>query len=318
MCAHKNGHVPRGTIAPNNPAPNQPLVIRVVAIFGHLAGWAVLYSLGIAIMLGELLNDPITPPALIYVALCAHSGYLLDRIKFRDADLDPADLMADPLRHAYLRNHARLLRIVMWIEWALAIGVGFQITPLLGAFVLSGIAAGYLYSGWKPGKVARLKDVAGLKAVMVSCAVLGLCAAAVLGERILEEGPHVWPDAMVIVCTLVGMGLVVFGDAVICDLDDRVSDGRFNTKSLPVMVGSRIAGFVGGGILLLGGMVIVVGGISHDDLQLRIVFTAILVISGLGILRWGSAWGGRRDWIDGRMLVIALCTLGSLNIGAIS
>lgn len=314
MCAHKNGHVPRGTIAPNNPAPKQPFVVRVVAIFGHLAGWAVLYSLGIAIMLGELLNDPITPRALIYVALCAHSGYLLDRIKFRDVDLDPADLMAEPLRHAYLRNHARFLRIVMWIEWSLAIVVGFQITPLLGAFVLSGIAAGYLYSGWKPGNVARLKDVAGLKAVMVSCAVLGLCAAAVVGERILEEGPHVWPDSMVIVCTLVGMGLVVFGDAVICDLDDRVSDGRFNTKSLPVMVGSRIAAFVGGGILLLGGMVIVAGGINHDDLQLRAVFAAMVAISGLGILRWGSAWGGRRDWIDGRMMVASLLMIVALGL----
>ncbi|MEQ9205744.1 MAG: hypothetical protein RLN78_00055 [Phycisphaerales bacterium] len=273
----------------------------------------MLYSLGIAIMLGKLLNDPITPRALIYVALCAHSGYLMDRIKFRDADLDPADLMAEPLRHAYLRNHARFLRIVMWIEWVLAIGVGFLITPLLGAFVLSGIAAGYLYSGWKPGKVARLKDVAGLKAVMVSCAVLGLCVAAVLGERILEEGPHVWPEAMVIVCTLAGMGLVVFGDAVICDLDDRVSDGRFNTKSLPVMVGSRIAAFVGGGILLLGGMVIVAGGINHDDLQLRAVFAAMVAISGLGILRWGSAWGGRRDWIDGRMMVASLLMIVALG-----
>ena len=305
MCAHKDSHVPHGTITPQDQSPKfQPIVI-----FGHLAGWAVMYSIGVAIILGKFLQHPITPSALAYVALCAHSGYLLDRIKFRDADLDPADLMADPRRHTYLRRHAQKLRVVMIAEWVLAMVIGFLMTPVLGIFVFSGIFAGYVYSGWKPGKVSRLKDVAGFKAIMVSGAVVGLGAAAVLGERVLDGEPYVWPDAVVLVCSLVGMGLVVFGDAVICDLDDRESDGMYNTRSLPVLVGSRLAGWVGGGGLLVGGVVIVVGGIGGSGLQLRMVFAAMVVVSGLGILRGGSILGGRRDWIDGRMLAVAAGTI---------
>ncbi|MBL4809782.1 MAG: hypothetical protein JKY43_06965, partial [Phycisphaerales bacterium] len=256
------------------------------------------------IILGEFLGRPvggIGGMGLVYVALCAHSGYLFDRVKFRDADLDPADLMADPIRHGFLRRWAKWLRILMVAEWIGAVAVGGVISPVLGVVVLGGVFAGYVYSGWRPGKGARLKDLAGLKAGLVASAVVGLGIAAVLGAEIgWDDGmvlPEigVWPWMM-----LGGVWLIVCGDAVVCDLDDRASDGVHSTRSLPVMIGMRRAGIVAAGFLVFGGLLVAISGDGPD--RMRVVFAGMIVVSGIGIMRLRK----RRDWIDGRMLVVVL------------
>lgn len=311
MCAHKDGDdVPHGTLS-----PNQPTTILKEA--GHLAFWAVMYALGVALMLAELLDHHLGWLSILYVTLCAHAGYLFDRIKFRDSDLDPADLLADPDRHRYLRAHASSLRMLMALEWVLAILIGWVITPALGLLVFGGVLAGYLYSGWTPTTQSRLKDVHGLKAFLVSGAIVGLAIATVMGQagkleiamdtesisRLFQHfHSHGW-------WSVVGMMLIVCGDAVICDLDDSASDAEYRTRSLPVMLGDRKAGGVAVGLLLTGGVAIVGAGTANDTLEIRLLFCVLTIVSGVGILRGGAMIGGRRDWIDGRMLVVVLAAL---------
>ncbi len=298
MCAHKGGHVPRGTIA---------LLHR----FGHIAGWAALYSVAVSLALSQFLNHPTSILGLSYVTLCAHAGYLLDRVKFRDRDLDPADLMADHDRHTYLRKHARLIRIVMTLEWIAAVIVGSIISPMLGFLVLGGITAGYVYSGWRPAEVGgrtRLKDVFGLKAILVSGAVVGLGAAPVLAGVHASHGLPDMAEFGDLALTLVGMGLIVFGDAVICDLDDRASDDAFGTKSVPVLFGVRSAGLIGMLVLMIGSGVLWYTASGETTLA-ALVFGGFVALSGLGVLVAGPWIGGRRDWIDGRMMVASLLML---------
>jgi hypothetical protein len=285
MCAHNHRDVPCGTIG-------------LLSRFGHLAGWAVLYSIGVTVILAHLLEREVGGAGIVYVALCAHAGYLLDRVKFRDRDLDPADLMAEPGRHQYLRRHAAWIRSLMIIEWIAAMVTGAMISPFLGGLVLVGIAAGIGYAGWKPGKVSRLKDIAGLKAVLVSGAVTGLATATTFhGDlRPLAETPS-------LLWWIMGIGMIVFGDAVICDLDDEPSDDAFQTRSLPVLLGGRRAGIVGLSAMGLGSSVLL-----SDRSGLDIwLFCGMHVLTGTAIL---FAARKRRDWIDGRMLVVALISGG--------
>jgi len=296
MCAHKDGtHVPRGTIGSLN---------LWLGIAGHLAVWAAMYAVGVAVVLGEFLGRPIGGMGLVYVTLCAHSGYIFDRVKFRDSDLDPADLMAEPLRHSFLRRRAKWLRILMGAEWIGAAAVGVVISPVLGVVVVGGVVAGYVYSGWRPGKGSRLKDLAGLKAGLVASAVVGLGLAAVVGPEIgWDVGALLGLVGELPWVILGGVWLIVCGDAVVCDLDDRVSDGVHSTRSLPVLMGARRAALVAAGLLVVGGVMVAMGG---DILyQSRVLFSAMIVVSGVGIMRLRK----RRDWIDGRMLVVVLVVM---------
>lgn len=285
MCAHNLGDdVPHGTIP-------------ILSMFGHLAGWAVLYSIGVTLVLAAILDREVDLWRLAYVTLCAHAGYLLDRVKFRDRDLDPADLMAEPDRHHYLRRHAAWIRWLMIIEWVAAIAVGAMISLALVGLVLLGVAAGIGYAGWKPGKVSRLKDIAGLKAVLVSGAVTGLATITVCrGEltALYDTPSMLW--------LILGIGMIVIGDAVLCDLDDESSDSAFRTRSLPVMLGGRWAALVGMAALVIGAVVLT---LNHVGAGI-VVFVCSIVLSAGLIL---GLTQHRRDWIDGRLFVIALISI---------
>ncbi len=317
MRAHKSSDdVPHGTIPtapPNLPDP----ITKTLKTAGHLAVWAVMYAIGVAVILGELLGYPLEWKAILYVTLCSHAGYVFDRIKFRDADLDPADLLADPGRHQFLRSHARWLRILMALEWIGAVVLGWMIAPMLGGLVLGGVLAGYAYSGWSPSDRSRLKDVSGLKAWLVSGAVVGLGFAVVLADA------HVFGDVQNLRSALsghrwwcvVGMLLIVCGDAVVCDLDDSTSDRVYRTRSLPVMIGDRWSGLLAIGFMVAGSGLILAGvsgmdaGAGSELAGMVIVFTVMCVVSGVLILRSGPMIGGRRDWIDGRMLAVVVAAV---------
>jgi len=290
------------------PQRTQNLFQRSLMIFGHGAGWAVMYALGIALALGMILEIRATGAGLVFVGLCSHAGYMFDRVKFRDADLDPADLQSDPRRHRFLRRWARPLRIVMYTEWIGAVIVGSVFSPVLGFSTFAGILAGYLYSGWKPGGRPRLKDVPGMKAGLVSAAIVGLGLLGILGYQTPGPESFVWAlkDASSLSwMSVLGMWLIVFGDAVACDLDDSQSDALHLTKSFPVLIGNTPAGVIAVMLLVIGGGVVILGGLGDDDVQRRFLLSGLIAVSGALILRQHH----RRDWIDGRMLVVVLVVL---------
>ncbi|MBO6513907.1 MAG: hypothetical protein JJ974_08090 [Phycisphaerales bacterium] len=305
MRAHKSvGDVPHGTIESGFP-------INWIKAAGHLAVWAVMYAIGVALMLGELLGFPLGWEALLYVALCSHAGYLFDRLKFRDSDLDPADLLADPDRHGFLRSRSGWIRVLMVLEWIAAMVVGLLLSTWLSVLVVGGVVVGYVYSGWPPSDRARLKDVSGLKAWLVSIAVVGLGCAALLAQVDLFGGI----DSLLSTLSerqsmcILGMLLVVCGDAVLCDLDDSASDRVYRTRSLPVMVGDRWSALSAVGLLVVGSGVILLGLVGGDLLVGGVWFVGLVLLSGVVILVAGPMIGGRRDWVDGRMLIAALVAM---------
>ena len=267
-------------------------------ICGDLALYPVAYALGIAILIAHALGAATTLPLLGYIALAAHAGYLLDRVKPRDTRLDPADRMADPARHALLRRFARPLRALMALEWLGAAALGALIHPILAALVPVGIIAALAYAGAPPGRGAtRMKDVHALKSVLVATALTGLGAFAALApdpaamtRRPLSAG-----------LSILGVWLVVAGDAVICDLDDRASDRAYDTRSLPVLAGpvwSALAAL----ILIASGSAVMILWSTPMPPATRTSIAAMLVFSAALIL--GS--NNRRDWIDARTLPIVL------------
>jgi 4-hydroxybenzoate polyprenyltransferase len=282
--AHETGFVPRGTIG----------------AAGDLAVWALGYSVGLYLLTTSFVRTDWCGACALYVGLCAHAGYLFDRVKLRDRELDPADLAAYPARHLFLRRHARVIRVVMVLEWVGAVVVGAWLHWVLGVLVLGGVVAGVVYSGGPAGTGRkRVKDWRGVKAAAVATAIVGLA----LHAALLPGG--VWESVDWVRVAWVGAGawFVVCGDAVLCDLDDVEADRRFGTGSVPVLVGGRVAGMMGVGLVVVGVLVLV--GMGGARLGVRVGVGAALVVSAVMALGMEQ----KRDWIDGRMGVVVLVAM---------
>jgi len=272
--------------------------LRIAMLPGDLAAYPVGYALGIAALVAHATGGSIVPDAFAFVALAAHAGYLLDRVKITDRAFDPADAMADPRRHERLRRWARALRVLMVVEWIFAIAIGWRVHPALSALVPAGVAAGLAYSGWPAGGPRRrLKDHTVLKSAMVASAhtALGAFAAFMSDPEPLVRRP------LGVVASITGVWCIVAGDAVICDLDDRVSDGVHSTRSVPVVAGAFWSGAAAVSLLVLGSVMLIVSG-SPMALASRTSIAAMLIFSASIIL--GAP--NRRDWIDARMLPLVL------------
>ena len=261
--------------------------------------WALVYSVGLYLLTTVFVRTDWCGACALYVGLCAHAGYLFDRVKLRDRDLDPADLEAYPARHLFLRRHARVIRVVMVLEWIGAVVVGAWLHWALGVLVFGGVVAGVVYSGWPAGSGRkRVKDWRGVKAVAVATAIVGLAMHAAL----LPGG--VWETVDWVRVGWVGVGawLLVCGDAILCDLDDTEADRRFGTMSVPVLVGQGVAGVIGVGLVVVGSGVLVL--IPHDvvGFGVRAGVGGMLVLSAVLSLRMGR----KREWIDGRMGLVVL------------
>ncbi len=169
--------------------------------------------------------------------LVAASVFIADRVKLRDAWLDPADLAAHPVRMAVLARNARLLRVTMIVCAAMATAIPAWITDgspterfalaLLPTLALAGIVA---YAPWPAPRARRPKDVVALKNLAVG-AGLGVFSALAAGV-----GLDSLPSRVVL---LVGLALAVrvAADAALCDLDDVEGDRAFGTRTLAVMLG---------------------------------------------------------------------------------
>lgn len=270
---------------------------ELLAAPGHLALYPALYAIGAAILGSRILEIPHSSSTLSFVALCAHAGYLLDRVKARDRSMDPSDSMSQPARYRYLRLHARPVRFMMIVEWLAALVLGVTIHPALGVFTLLGIASTLFYAGWKPGSVPRLKDLHLTKAPAIALSVVALGVFPLLVDRSIKQeiealtmGRH-W-------LALLGLVVIVIGDAIICDLDDIEADRAHRTRSVPSLTGSRPAKIIAALALTIGGVMLAI----RSDL---VLVSVLIVFSAVAIMRQRS----RRDWIDARLLPVVLAGL---------
>lgn len=276
-----------------------------VAWFGHLAVWPALYALGVLWMLAWLLDARDHPAAIanrwplgVFVLLCAHAGYLLDRAKVAPRLLDPADDAANPHRFRVFARYGGAIRALVWAELVIAACVAFWIQPLL-ALVPGGVAAGVIVYAGRPATDARPrpKDIRLLKSLFITAAHVALPVAVLLA--LLGVGPLL---ELASIEAVGAVALIVFADAVTCDLDDAHADRAFGTRSIPATMGRAAAWWVIA-LATAAGMVLIALSLGWR----RALLPSCLLAGSLVIAAWLPA---RKDFTDARLPAIALiCAL---------
>lgn len=204
---------------------------------GHLAVWVGLYVAAATVGFSRLAGLPLSAKALGTTFAAAMSIYLVDRIKLRDAWLDPADREAHPGRYAFLAGRSRWVRALALVLGSMALGLGATVHPVLPVLVLCGYGGVFLYAGRRVGMARRLKDILLVKNIAVAgCIACFAAAMAVFGA--LSRG---WTPAdsapTDLLLGLFFLGGQVLADAMLCDLDDLESDRRFGTATVPSKLG---------------------------------------------------------------------------------
>jgi 4-hydroxybenzoate polyprenyltransferase len=271
----------------------------VIAALGHLALWAALYAAAcvawVVVLSGE--GRALTAGPMVFAACTAGAVYLLDRVKWRDGLLDPADAAAHPERQRFLRARRRGLRAAAAALLGTAVVVGAARDWALGLLPFAGWAGVWIYAGRRPREAhlpPRPKDLTGVKNAFVACGLAGFAG-------LSAEG---WTTASGAQIALAAgaVGLVVLGDAVLCDLDDLDADAAHGTWTLPVVLGRMRAGLAAWLVHVCAAAVVLAVWRQPAAWALAV---GVAGTTPLFVIRAMRA-GGVRDWVDLRLPVLAL------------
>jgi len=274
-----------------------PLIPRLYRTLGYLAIWPGMYALGVYMLVTDVVLGTLPDlDSIIYVLLIAHSCYLLDRVKVSDNRFDPADALALPDRAMLFSDYARPIRLLVILELLGATLSGWFIHPVLSVVPLLALIGVHVYAGRGATPSApRLKDLPGLKAFFIAGGHIALSIAVVWGNtpELLDR-----LDGFLISGVL-GVWLIVSGDAVLCDVDDLETDRVYATQSLAVMFGNRSAWAGALAMITIGSTMTLIA----QPAQRNLIFIAsVLVLSTILTLRNTN----HRDFVDARLLPIVL------------
>jgi 4-hydroxybenzoate polyprenyltransferase len=208
-----------------------------------LAVWPGVYAAGAAWMLASVCGIGDAGLAVASAGCTGVGVFLLDRVKLRDALLDPADAIADPSRTDLLCRAPRAVRALtgamLLVGTALGVAVGARHAGWAGAVVAGSAptlaACGVLlYAGRPRGARARPKDRLVIKNAFVACGIVGIAGGPTIGPAVAGGRP---PALALAALALLGLGLRVFADAALCDLDDADADLAYGTSTLPHRLG---------------------------------------------------------------------------------
>ncbi len=268
-------------------------ILRFSHLLGYIALWPALYALGVFILTWHLLGEgkPNASSAL-YVLLCAHSCYLLDRVKIANHRQDPADALALPKRAALFARWSTPIRTLILAELLGATIAGYSIHPLLAIIPPIALGVVHLYAGRVPSLGSpRLKDLPAVKVFFIAAGHLALSIAVLIGvQRDLLTNLH--PAS---IAAGFGVWLIVAGDAGLCDIDDHHADLIYRTESLSVMLGQRRAWWIALGLIVLGSALIAA---TPEMLGLgtTLIITTLITQKNTN----------HRDFVDARLLPIVL------------
>lgn len=229
---------------------------------GHLAVWLGLYFTAAYIAAALTLGRNVSISAIF---ACFYAGvglYLLDRVKVRNAWLDPADRLAQPGRYDFLLAHRGLVRIAAWVVLALGTLAAAATNPRNLALPPIGITGVILYSTLHTNGT-RLKDLLVVKNLLPGLAIAGLAVIFAWQSpttplpHALTPGPGGWP----VLGVLVGLVLLVTADTMLCDLDDMAIDAAHSTRTVPTVLGQAptwiialVLHALAGGLLIASGL----------------------------------------------------------------
>lgn len=230
--------------------------VSTLARLEHVCLPSAIYAAGLTVG-GLLLVSPaaVGPAHALAVALVvaiAWMAHVLDRVKVLRRWRDPADRMANPARDAWIERNRRAMLVIAAM---LALGSGvlaWVLEPWLVVLVPAGAAAVVAY-GSRPtdSRRPRPKDVLILKNALTGLAYATLIGCAMWPA--LADRAGLWPALAIV-------ALIVAGDAILSDIDDRSADEAFGTRTVPVVAGRRRAILAAAGSYAAGVLIWVIFG----------------------------------------------------------
>jgi 4-hydroxybenzoate polyprenyltransferase len=205
---------------------------RAFTTLGYLAVWNALYASALLLAAGQLLNLAHETLALAGAFFLALGVFLLDRVKPRDALLDPADEAANPARFTFHRAHAKTLRAFIGIS--VLTGAACMLLahrPLAALLALLAPVGVLVYGTLRPPGGVRVKDRPVRKNLSVALALACFALMIALAPTIHVSPSSLQSLAPAAGCFFAWIVLVVFADAALCDLDDAASDAAFGTRT---------------------------------------------------------------------------------------
>jgi 4-hydroxybenzoate polyprenyltransferase len=242
---------------------------------------------------------------LAFAFLTAMATYLLDRVKLCDADLDPADTMSHPARAAFMRRHSGLLRGVVLLASMGAVAVAFVRAPLDAVLVPLALGGVLFYARSRERHGWRLKDVLELKNLSVAGGITSFA----LFLLLVHDGAPVRQTFLDAALPAVFLFQNVFADALLCDVDDRESDARYGTNTIPVRFGERRAVAAAVGVKASSALWPALLAIEHTiGWPGATVWMMAPTVLTLVIVR--TCRGNYRDAVD--LALAPICVLGSI------
>lgn len=326
------------------PALPVKMLRRALHIFSHLAVWPGMYVAAAVAYAAQVLAIPLRASAwgvmLVFAFLTAAGVYLIDRVKVRDEWLDPADAAAHPARDAFVRERARVLRVLAGVLLLTASALGLLLPgsgKVLAAAPLLALAGVVLYAGRPKRERARPKDVLIVKNLYIAGGITAFaCGLTVLacsqtnpgaardpvdaaGVRASPALVERWPalvagqiseaasflEAHSGALSLIAATLLVrvFADAALCDLDDQHADRDFGTHTLATRYGREPAWNLGMAARLVSAAALVA--VPLGPPTPRLAWAGVTVVSSI----WLRVAAPRhvRDWVDARFALEAAC-----------
>jgi len=284
----------------------QKQYLDLYARLSHFAIWPTLYALGIYLFLTQSLPGEHRFESLpaLFIALCTHACYMLDRIKVSDNRIDQADAIALPGRAQSLFRHAHVLRRTIIAQLLAASVIGFMLHPMLTIIPLISLIAIHGYAGRTadPSK-PRLKDLPACKPFFIATShialgVVVIWASAQSSQKIstlIEQAPTT-------LLVNISLWLIVVGDAMLCDIDDLETDRLFSTRSFAVLFGNQRAWIIALACVSIGAALL---GFTSAPARLA----AFALVASTLLTKNNT---NHRDFIDARLLPIALLSLITL------
>lgn len=248
---------------------------------GHLALWPGFYEAAwtgvIAALLGSAATWSATWSAAAGTGLLTTTVFLVDRVKLRPADLDPADARADPARAAFIDRHRRTIRRAIFATGgASAVSLGMVHSPL-ALIVPLGVLGVWLY-GRRPGE-PRLKDHRVLKSGAVAVGMTAVALAAVL---LSDRGRA--PALVAVIGAGLLMALHVGGDAILCDIEDAPSDAEAGTRTWANTLGERRTWILAIALKCLAGVALLVTAVTGASSASALTVAWLLAAPLVGVV----------------------------------
>ena len=265
---------------------------RSVALLESLSVCSACYGLGGLVLLSMLLGLPISIWSMVAAFSMAWFVYLLHR--FRMAHRHS---VASADRFRPLRDHARLVGLVLWVVGLLAVCAALMTSLWLPLLLLASVA-GMLVYGWGADG-GRPRDMLVVKnaCVGVSMTCFWVLLVIASGTASFEPSASFW-------LVVIAMSVIVLADAMYCDLVDMDLDARTLSRTAPVQWGATSTRWTADVLVVFASMLLVLSGTTSGERSTIWFVIPLLLLGSQGVLRLvRTRW--IRTVVDCRLLLLA-------------